>query len=76
MSPAEKQQWASDNSKSTSAASSGQEARVDVVVQEVAARIDSGRALEDALRGELENMTPELKQKVVDELRDELPNRL
>ncbi|MCD2204408.1 hypothetical protein [Halobacterium sp. KA-6] len=79
MSPAEKQQWAMNNnpsSQATSTASTGQAPRVDVVVQEVAARIESGRTLEEALRAELENVTPEIKDEVVAQIRDDMPNRL
>lgn len=50
------------------------EPRVDVQVQEIAARIE-GRTLRDALSQELQNITPEIEQRVLDELEASLPNR-
>jgi len=54
--------------------SKSQEARVDVVIQEVAARVDSGRALEDALRTELKNVSSDIKEEILREIRSDIKN--
>jgi len=66
----------SSTAASPAPSSAGAEPRIDVVVQEVAARIDRGRALEDALQGALETVTPEIKNEVVAQIQEDMPGRL
>ncbi|MUV59974.1 hypothetical protein [Halobacterium sp. CBA1126] len=59
-----------------SGSTSGSETRVDVQVQEIRAQIESGRALEDAIRGEMDSIAPDIKHEVLTQLREEMPSRL
>lgn len=75
VSPSPQRPTPVNNTASTRSGSS-QEPRVDVVIQEVAARIDRGRALEDAVQGALENVTPDIKEEVLAQVQADMPSRL
>ncbi|MCF2208598.1 hypothetical protein KVP02_13225, partial [Halobacterium salinarum] len=50
--------------------------RVDVAIQEVAARLDKGTGIQDAVRQELENVSSDIEAKVLKQIRRDIPDRL